>query len=137
MKAAVTDGKGNIFLEDIPKPRIQNDYQCLCKINASATCTGTDVKLINGTLGAGDYPKLFGHESVGTVIECGSKVRNFQVGDFALRPCAVYPSDKLAGFSSFAAGYTEYGLITDHVAYLKDNPNAELEYYIQFHSNHL
>jgi len=132
MKAAVTDGKGNIFFEDIPKPQIQNDYQCLCKINASATCTGTDIKLIDGTLGFGEYPNLFGHESVGTVIECGSKVRNFQLNDFALRPCAVYPGEKLAGFNSFAAGYTEYGLVTDRKAYLEDNLGAELNSYIQF-----
>ena len=132
MKAAVTDGKGNIFFEDIPKPQIQNDYQCLCKINASATCTGTDTKLINGTLGFGNYPVLFGHESIGTVIECGKKVRNFQLNDFALRPCAVYSRDKLNGFNSFAAGYTEYGLITDRKAYLEDDPSAELNNYTKF-----
>jgi threonine dehydrogenase-like Zn-dependent dehydrogenase len=132
MKAAVTDGKGNIYFANIPQPKIQNAYQCLCRIEASATCTGTDVKLINNTLGFGDYPCLFGHESVGVVIECGDKVRNFKAGDMALRPCAVYPSEKFNDFNSFAAGYTQFGLITDYQAFMEDNPNGKINGYARF-----
>lgn len=132
MKAVVTDGKGGIFFTNIPRPKIQNDYQCLCRIKASTTCTGTDVKLITGTLGFGRYPTLFGHESVGVVLECGRKVRNFKPGDLALRPCAVYPGTTLGELNSFAAGYTEYGLVTDLQALLEENPEAKYNGYARF-----
>jgi len=132
MKVAVTDGQGKLWLEDVPKPE-PTSYQCLCKIEACATCTGTDQKHIQGKLPfPNDYPGILGHESVGRVVQVGSKVRNYQVGDRFLRPCAIYPGGRLGELYSVWGGFAEYGLVTDTKALLEDDPNAEVNPYTQF-----
>lgn len=71
MKAAITDGKGNLWIEEIMVPEI-NEYQCLCKILACSSCTGTDIKIIDGKINwCKNYPVILGHESVGVVIKKG------------------------------------------------------------------
>jgi threonine dehydrogenase-like Zn-dependent dehydrogenase len=132
MKAAVTDGKGNVWIDEVPMPEL-NEYQCLCKINACATCTGTDQKHINNKLPWDqEYPGLLGHESCGVVVEIGSKVRNIKVGDRYLRPAAVYPGETLGDFSSMWGGFAEYGKVTDVKAATEDCPDIELNPYTQF-----
>ena len=122
MKGAVTDGKGNIWIQDVPKPVI-GDYECLCKIDCCATCTGTDMMSINGTISWAQqdrYPALIGHESVGVVIETGKKVRNIKAGDRFLRPAAWYPGEYKEGLFSMMGGYAQYGIVTDTEALLQD-----------------
>ena len=132
MKVAITDGKGKLWLEDVDTPE-PSPYQCLCKIEACATCTGTAQKHIQGKLPfPNDYPGILGHESVGRVVELGSKVRNYKKGDLVLRPCAVYPGEKLGELYSVWGGFAEYGLVTDTKALLENNPNAEVNPYTQF-----
>lgn len=46
MKAAVTDGKGSLELIDIPTPEPE-PYQCVCRLEAAVTCSGTDQKIIS------------------------------------------------------------------------------------------
>ena len=43
MKSAITDGKGNLWIEKLPIPE-PSEYQALCKVHACASCTGTDRK---------------------------------------------------------------------------------------------
>lgn len=125
MKAVITDGKGNVRLEDIDMVR-HNDYQCLCKINACATCSGTDQKLVNSLFDWADkYPAILGHESMGTVIECGSKVKNFKVGDRVLRPAVALPGTMYGELASWMGGFAEYGLITDIKA--MENPDSDID----------
>jgi threonine dehydrogenase-like Zn-dependent dehydrogenase len=132
LKAAATDGQGNVWLADAPVPE-PNDYQCLCETLACATCTGTDIKHIHNKLPwKQDYPGLLGHESVGRVIEVGRRVRAFRKGDMVLRPAAVYPGERLGGFSSMWGGFAEYGLIADAAAMKADNPDAKPNNYTRF-----
>jgi threonine dehydrogenase-like Zn-dependent dehydrogenase len=132
MKAAVTNGMGKVWIEDVPIPEI-NDYQCLCKINACASCTGTDLMLISNQPSCPqNYPAILGHESVGTVTEIGGQVRNIKIGDRFLRPTCVYPGHKLGDYSSLWGGFAEYGVITDAAALFEDQPDAELNNYIKF-----
>ena len=132
MKAAVTDGKGNVWMDDVPMPE-PNEYQCLCRINACATCTGTDQKHINDKLPwEQEYPGILGHESCGVVVETGGKVRNIKKGDRYLRPAAAYPTEKLGDYMSMWGGFAEYGLITDVKAALEDSPGVELNPYTKF-----
>ena len=132
MKAAITDGQGKLWIEEVSTPEL-NPYQCLCKIEACATCTGTDQKHIQGKLPfPNDYPGILGHESVGRVVELGSKVRNYRNGDRFFRPCAVYPGEKLGELYSVWGGFAEYGLVTDTKALLEDDPGAEVNPYNQF-----
>lgn len=125
MKAVITDGKGNVELEDIEMVK-PNDYQCLCRINACATCSGTDQKLVNSLFDWADkYPAILGHESMGTIIECGSKVKNFKVGDRVLRPAVALPGTMYGELASWMGGFAEYGLITDIKA--MENPAPEVD----------
>ena len=132
VKAAITDGQGKVWIEDVPVPD-PGDYQCLCKMEACATCTGTDQKHIHGKLPfACEYPGVLGHESVGIVTEVGPKVRHLSKGDRVLRPAAVYPGEKLGRWSSCWGGFAEYGIVADRKAALEDNPEAALNNYTRF-----
>jgi len=133
MKAAITDGQGNVWLAETPAPK-PNGYQCLCRILACATCTGTDQKHIHNKLPwAQKYPGVLGHESVGKVVSVGAKVKSFAVGDVVLRPTAVYPGERLADYYSLWGGFAEYGLVTDAPALLADCPTAKPSSYARFH----
>ncbi|MCD6221745.1 zinc-binding dehydrogenase [bacterium] len=132
MKAAVTDGKGNVWIEEIPLPEI-GPYQCLCKILASATCSGTDKKIINGEFPYPlNYPGILGHESVGVVVKTGKKVRYIKEGDIFLRPTSIYPGEKLGKYFSLWGCFAEYGIVTDIEAFYKDNPDKTLNNFTIF-----
>ncbi|MBO4304162.1 MAG: zinc-binding dehydrogenase [Lentisphaeria bacterium] len=134
MKGAVCDGKGGIWIQDVPRP-VPGDYECLCRIEACATCTGTDRMSIDGKISWASpdrYPALIGHESVGTVIETGAKVRNIHVGDRFLRPAAWYPGEYREGIFSMMGGYAQYGIVTDTEELLKNDPAAKLNGYMKF-----
>ena len=132
MKVGITDGAGKVWLDEVPVPE-PNDYQCLCRNLVCATCTGTDQKHIHNKLPwKQEYPGIFGHESIGIVIETGKKVRKFRKGDMVIRPTAVYNGERYAGFTSLWGGYAEYGLVTDADAWLTDDPDAKINYYVQF-----
>jgi threonine dehydrogenase-like Zn-dependent dehydrogenase len=129
MKSVITDGKGKVELKEIRDPQ-PNSHQCLCRIDACATCTGTDKKLVNGQMAwANKYPAILGHESFGTVIQCGRDVRNIKPGDRFLRPAAAYPWTLLDGYASWMGGFSEYGLVTDTKALQEDNPSAVIHPY--------
>jgi threonine dehydrogenase-like Zn-dependent dehydrogenase len=132
MKAAITDGKGSVWLAEttVPEP---SEYQCLCKMLACSTCTGTDQKHVQNKLPwAQSYPGVLGHESVGQVVSVGAKVKQFAVGDLILRPTAVYPGERLGDYTSLWGGFAEYGLVTDVPALLADCPAAKPNNYTRF-----
>ncbi len=130
MKAAVTEGKGDIKIVDVPVPEAEG-YRCLCKIQACATCSGTDVKITSGKLPL-PYPSIFGHESAGRVIETGNRARYVKEGDYFLRPTAVYPGEKLGDYFSSMGCFAEYGIITDTKAFYEDNPGGKINNYSKY-----
>ncbi|MBQ6474045.1 MAG: zinc-binding dehydrogenase [Victivallales bacterium] len=132
MQAAITDGKGNLWLESVSVP-VPNEYQCLCRTLVCATCTGTDKKHIHNQLPwQQEYPGILGHESIGEVIQVGRKVRAFRPGDRVIRPTAVYNGEHWAGFSSLWGGFAEYGLVTDGDAMRADGLGDRVNPYVQF-----
>jgi threonine dehydrogenase-like Zn-dependent dehydrogenase len=132
MKAAITDGRGKVWIDEVPRPE-PDAYQCLCRMLACATCTGTDTKHIHDKLPwAQTYPGILGHESIGEVIAVGAKVKAYKQGDWVLRPAAVYPGQTLGGFSSMWGGFAEYGLVTDALAWCADHPACGVSHYARF-----
>ncbi|MBO7328054.1 MAG: zinc-binding dehydrogenase [Lentisphaeria bacterium] len=134
MKGALSDGKGKVWVDEVPMPEI-GDYECLCKTDACATCTGTDKKLIMGEMSWAKpehYPAILGHESVGTVIKIGKKVRYIKEGMRILRPAAWYPGENKHGITSFMGGFAEYGIVTDLQALKEDDPEAKPSAYTQY-----
>ncbi len=84
MKAMRIMEKEVIALSDIPMPKCADD-EVLAKIEYAGFCA-TDIELLTGEMihiknGNTTYPLVPGHEWSGTVVEVGSKVNGFKVGD--------------------------------------------------------
>lgn len=100
MKAVVFHDIGDIRLDDVEKPRIQQPTDAIVRITTSAIC-GTDLHMIRGTLAGMKPGTILGHEAVGIVEELGSQVRNLKKGDRV-----VIPSTIACGYCSYCrAGY--------------------------------
>lgn len=105
------------IVDGMPMPKY-GEYDALVKIESCGVCKGTDSKIIHGNFkGIDTYPVVLGHEGVGRVVEKGSKVTNFEIGDLVLMP---YWSDVPEGFASGWGTYSEYNIITDALAQEKD-----------------
>jgi 2-desacetyl-2-hydroxyethyl bacteriochlorophyllide A dehydrogenase len=84
MKAVQFTGPEKMSYVDVPNPII-NEYEVLIKIMAVGIC-GTDLELFSGEMpyirnGLTTYPLIPGHEWSGQIVEVGSKVSNFKIGD--------------------------------------------------------
>lgn len=123
MLAAVYRGKGQVFLENIPIPEIQ-DGELLVRVAACGIC-GTDIKKIQHGFVA--PPQVFGHEIAGTVVGVGRGVTKWKTGDrvvcfhhipcgdcfFCERKlfsqCATYKKVGVtAGFTPNGGGFAQY-----------------------------
>lgn len=80
MKAVVFHDIGDIRLDDVLEPAIQEPTDAIIRITASAIC-GTDLHFVRGTVGGMKKGTILGHEAVGIVEELGTDVRNLQIGD--------------------------------------------------------
>jgi threonine dehydrogenase-like Zn-dependent dehydrogenase len=100
MKAVVWHGVGDIRLDDVPEPKIQEPTDAIVRLTASAIC-GTDLHMIRGTMTGMKSGTILGHEGVGVVEEIGKDVRNISPGDRV-----VIPSTIACGVCSYCrAGY--------------------------------
>jgi threonine dehydrogenase-like Zn-dependent dehydrogenase len=88
MKAVVFHGVGDIRLDDVEEPKIQEPTDAIVRLTSSAIC-GTDLHMVRGTM-AGMVPgTILGHEGVGVVEEVGSQVRNLNVSDRVVIPSTI------------------------------------------------
>ncbi len=100
MKAVVYHGVGDIRLEDVPEPRIEEPTDAIVRLTSTAIC-GTDLHMIRGTMPGMREGTILGHEGVGVVEEVGADVRNLSPGDRV-----VIPSTIACGTCSYCrAGY--------------------------------
>lgn len=130
MRAAVYRGPSNISVETVPVPRI-SEGEILLRVHTCGICA-TDLKKIE--YGLVPPPRIFGHEIAGTVVETGSGVTRFKVGDRVTThhhiPCrkCFYCRKKLysqcelyrrtgttAGFEPAGGGFAEYVRIMDWI----------------------
>jgi threonine dehydrogenase-like Zn-dependent dehydrogenase len=95
MQAVVFHGVGDIRLENVPEPVIEDPQDAIVRITASAIC-GTDLHMIRGTMAGMKPGTVLGHEGVGIIEALGSEVRNFHIGDRVVIP------------STIACGYCAY-----------------------------
>ncbi len=113
MKSYVVYADGSKRIEEMPMPRY-SEYDALVKLESCGVCNGTDTKIIHGVFkGIDKYPVVLGHEGVGRVVEKGSKVKNFEIGDLVLLP---FWSDVPEGYTSGWGTYSEYNTVTDAYA---------------------
>jgi threonine dehydrogenase-like Zn-dependent dehydrogenase len=101
MKAVVFHGIGDIRLDGVAEPKIQDRTDAIVRITSSAIC-GTDLHMIRGTMPGMKPGTVMGHEGVGIVEEVGRGVRNLRRGDRV-----VIPSTIACGNCSYCrSGYT-------------------------------
>ena len=77
MRAAVYCGVNDIRVETVPVPQI-GAGEVLIQVASCGIC-GTDLKKIH--TGSHSAPRIFGHETAGTIVATGPGVENFAVGD--------------------------------------------------------
>jgi threonine dehydrogenase-like Zn-dependent dehydrogenase len=100
MKAVVFHDVGDIRLEDVDVPVLQDSHDAIVRLTVSGIC-GTDLHMIRGTLGPMVEGTILGHEGVGVVEQVGKDVRNFRIGDRV-----VIASTIACGYCSYCrAGY--------------------------------
>lgn len=95
MKAVVFRGVGDIALEEVPDPQIEEPTDAVIRVTRSAIC-GTDLHLVRGTVPGVAPGTVLGHEGVGIVEEVGEMVRNFR------------PGDRVVVCSTISCGYCSY-----------------------------
>ncbi|MDB4968872.1 MAG: oxidoreductase, zinc-binding dehydrogenase family [Myxococcales bacterium] len=88
MRAVVWRGIGDIAVEDVPEPKIEEATDAIVRLTASAIC-GTDLHFIRGTMPGMKKGTILGHEGVGVIEELGDGVRNFNVGDRVVIPSTI------------------------------------------------
>lgn len=88
MKAVVFHGVGDIRLDEVPEPRIQQSTDAIVRLTMSAIC-GTDLHMIRGTMPGMKKGTVLGHEGVGIVEAVGEDVRNVQKGDRVVIPSTI------------------------------------------------
>lgn len=123
MQAVVYRGVNDLRVETVPVPRI-GAGEILVRVAVCGVCP-TDIKKIHhGTV---PPPRIFGHETAGTIVRVGARVRGFAVGDRvalhhhvpcrechacrhrAFAQCAHYKRTGItAGFEPAGGGYAEY-----------------------------
>jgi L-iditol 2-dehydrogenase len=127
MRAVVYRGVNDLRLETVPVPRIGAN-ELLVKVAVCGVCP-TDIKKIH--YGTVPPPRIFGHETAGTIVKVGSGVSRlgfgFKVGDrvalhhhvpcldchycrhHAFAQCETYKRTGItAGFEPAGGGYAEY-----------------------------
>lgn len=87
MKAAVFHRPGNISVDNVPDPKIQDIDDAIVRVTATAIC-GSDLHIYNGFT-----PQLkamiMGHEFMGIVEEVGSGVSRLKKGDRVVVPFPI------------------------------------------------
>jgi L-iditol 2-dehydrogenase len=130
MLAAVYRGVNDVRLETVPVPEI-GPREILVKVHTCGIC-GTDLKKI--ATGSHSAPRIFGHETSGTIAALGAKVNQFFPGDrvmvFHHIPCGqcYYCRHKTfaqcetykkvgctAGFEPSGGGFAEYVRVMDWI----------------------
>jgi L-iditol 2-dehydrogenase len=130
MKAAVYRGVNDVRLEEVSVPQI-GVGEILIRVHTCGIC-GTDLKKIAS--GSHSSPRIFGHETSGTIAKVGDGVDRFAVGDrvvaFHHIPCGkcYYCRHKTfaqcetykkvgctAGFEPSGGGFAEYVRVMDWI----------------------
>jgi threonine dehydrogenase-like Zn-dependent dehydrogenase len=84
MKAVVFHGLGDIRLDDVREPKIEQPADAIVGLTASAIC-GTDLHMVRGTMAG----TILGHEGVGIIEEIGPSMRDFKIGDRVVVPSTI------------------------------------------------
>lgn len=82
-------GVGRIELEEDKEPAILTPDDVIIKVRMASIC-GSDLHIKNGLIPHVKPGTILGHEFVGTIIEKGSNVKKFKVGQRVIAPPAYF-----------------------------------------------
>ena len=125
MRTLVVKPDGQLEIREIDKPSYTSK-QALVRVIACGICNGTDRKLIHRSfkgVGLEQYPLMLGHEAVGEVVEIGSEVTGYQIGDNVLLPF-VDPEENFGNLGSAWGGFSEYAVVNDVQAFTEEVPEC-------------
>ncbi len=130
MRAAVYRGVNDVRVETVPVPGVEAG-EVLIRVHSCGIC-GTDLKKIH--TGSHSAPRVFGHETSGTVVAVAEGVDGFAVGDRVMvfhhipcgecyycrkktfAQCAMYKKvGCTAGFEPSGGGFAEYVRVRDWI----------------------
>lgn len=130
MKAQVFRGVNQLQYEEVPMPELLPD-EVLVQVRVVGLCQ-SDIKKIRYPLY--EPPRIFGHETAGTISAVGSAVQGWQVGDrvvvlhhipcmrcaYCLNEnysmCDVYKNiTTTAGFAPSGGGFADYVKVPGHI----------------------
>ncbi|ACV48548.1 MULTISPECIES: zinc-dependent alcohol dehydrogenase family protein [Halomicrobium] len=120
MRAAIYDGPGEISVEEVPRPEIEDPGDAIVRVTHTAVC-GSDLWFYRGESDR-EAGSRVGHEPMGVVEAVGDDVDSVRPGDHVFAPFVV------------SCGYCEYcrrGLHTSCVngdSWGGDNGGAQGEY---------
>lgn len=86
MKALIYHGPEKKGWESKEDPAIERPTDAVVRIDTTTIC-GTDLHILKGDVPAVTDGRTLGHEAVGTVVETGAGVENFEEGDRVLVSC--------------------------------------------------
>jgi len=86
VKALVYRGPGEKSWESKEDPRIERPTDAVVRIDTTTIC-GTDLHILKGDVPEVAEGRTLGHEAVGTVVDAGPGVENFEEGDRVLVSC--------------------------------------------------
>lgn len=111
MKATMITAPGETQVVDVPKPAIgPNDV--LVRMRACGICGSDNLYISMGGLGKGHMP--LGHEPAGEIVEIGSAIDGFAIGDHVVVNPMIAPSG-IIGNGGKTGALAEYLLIEDAV----------------------
>ena len=130
MTAAVYRGVNDVRVEQVPVPEI-GPGELLVRVHTCGVC-GTDLKKI--ATGSHSAPRIFGHETAGTIVAAGDGVKKFRAGERVIvfhhipcghcyycrhktfAQCATYKKvGATAGFEPSGGGFAEYVRVMDWI----------------------
>lgn len=85
MKALCWHGQGDVRVDTVPDPKIENPRDAVIKVTSTAIC-GSDLHLFDGYMPTMESGDILGHEFMGEVVELGSAVTNLKKGDRVIVP---------------------------------------------------
>lgn len=88
MRALCWHGKEDIRCDTVPDPEIIDDRDVIIKVTTCAIC-GSDLHLMGGFVPGMESGDVLGHETMGEVVEVGSRVGNLKVGDRIVVPFTI------------------------------------------------
>ena len=88
MRAVTWHGKNDVRVEQVPDPEILSPGDVIVRITSTAIC-GSDLHLYNGYIPSMMPGDILGHEFMGEVVEVGSDVKRFSVGDRVVVPFTI------------------------------------------------